>query len=166
MIYLENIQDKIFVEESLVSRIEKSIDLALKEEMVYVDYEVSVLLVDNEKIREINKEHRNIDRETDVLSFPMLDYPKGKVYKDIYVNFDFDKIFLDEDKLLLGDIVISLEKAKEQSIDYGHSFEREVLYLITHSVLHLLGYDHMEEEEKRFMREREEAILDILDVKR
>lgn len=166
MIYLENIQDKIFVEESLVSRIEKSIDLALKEEKVYVDYEVSVLLVDNEKIREINKEHRNIDRETDVLSFPMLDYPKGKVYKDIYVNFDFDKTFLDEDKLLLGDIVISLEKAKEQSIDYGHSFEREVLYLITHSVLHLLGYDHMEEEEKRFMREREEAILDILDVKR
>lgn len=166
MIYLENNQDKMEVTEELIKSIEETIDLALKEEGVEVDCEVSVLLVDNEEIREINREHRNIDKETDVLSFPILDYPKGKVYKEVYSNFKFDKTFLDGDNLVLGDIVLSLEKAKEQSEEYGHSFEREALYLIVHSVLHLLGYDHMEEEEKKIMRAREEAILDVLKVKR
>src|SRR5699024_8995867 len=106
----------------------------------------------NEEIREINNETRNIDRETDVLSFPMLDFEEDKVYKDMYLDFDFDETFKDGDELILGDMVLSLEKALEQSKEYGHSYEREVSYLVVHSILHLLGYDHMVEEDKHKMR--------------
>ncbi|EET87286.1 protein of unknown function UPF0054 [Clostridium carboxidivorans P7] len=112
------------------------------------------------KIKEINKENRNIDKVTDVLSFPMLDYEKGKVFKDTYKDFNFSHVDLDEGSLVLGDIVLSLEKAKEQSLEFNHSFIREVVYLTIHSVLHLLGYDHMEEDEKSIMRKREEQILE------
>ncbi|WP_032121919.1 rRNA maturation RNase YbeY [Clostridium amazonitimonense] len=166
MIYIENQQDKISVDEELIKDIESIVDFALKEEEVLVKYELSILLVDNETIKEINRKHRYIDRETDVLSFPLLDYPKGKVFKNLYSNYEFDKTYLDGEELVLGDIVISLEKALEQSVDYGHSFKREVLYLIIHSILHLLGYDHMEDNEKVFMREREEFILGEFNIKR
>ena len=166
MIYIENEQDKISVDEELIKDIESIVDFALKEEVVLVKYELSILLVDNETIKEINRKHRYIDRETDVLSFPLLDYPKGKVFKNLYSNYEFDKTYLDGEELVLGDIVISLEKALEQSVDYGHSFKREVLYLIIHSILHLLGYDHMEDNEKVFMREREEFILGEFNIKR
>ncbi|MBU5591022.1 rRNA maturation RNase YbeY [Clostridium sp. MSJ-4] len=166
MIYIENEQDKISVDEELIKDIESIVDFALKEEEVLVKYELSILLVDNETIKEINRKHRYIDRETDVLSFPLLDYPKGKVFKNLYSNYEFDKTYLDGEELVLGDIVISLEKALEQSVDYGHSFKREVLYLIIHSILHLLGYDHMEDNEKVFMREREEFILGEFNIKR
>lgn len=159
MIYIDNRQNNIEVINSLEDTIEKIIDYALKEEMVKVDYEVSVIFVDNETIREINRENRGIDKVTDVLSFPMLDYPDGKVYKDVYVDYKFKPEDLDENKLVLGDIVLSLEKAEEQREEYGHSFLREVCYLTVHSVLHLLGYDHMEEQEKGIMRKREEEIL-------
>jgi probable rRNA maturation factor len=94
----------------------------------------------------------------------MLDYEKGKVYKEIYKDFHFDETYMDGEELVLGDIVLSLEKALEQSIEYNHSFQRESSYLVVHSVLHLLGYDHMEEEEKKRMREREEDILKMLDI--
>ena len=131
-----------------------------------IPYQISLLFVDDEEIREINLETRNIDRATDVLSFPMLDYEKGKVYKDIYTNFEFDETFKDGEELVLGDMVLSLERALEQSEEYGHSYEREVCYLVVHSILHLLGYDHMEEEEKKIMRKREEEILNKLNIKR
>ena len=109
---------------------------------------------------------RGIDKETDVLSFPMLDYPKDKVYKESYKDFNFDETYMDGDDLVLGDIVLSLEKALEQSKEYDHSFEREASYLVVHSVLHLLGYDHMEEKEKKKMRKREEEILNKLNISR
>ena len=89
----------------------------------------------------------------------MLNYPKGKVFKEVYVNYEFEQSDLDDGNLVLGDIALSLEKAKEQSIEFGHSFLREASYLTVHSVLHLLGYDHMEEDEKEIMRKREEEIL-------
>lgn len=166
MIYLDDRQKKIKVDEEFNDLIRNIIDYALKEEGVEVSYEISLLYVDNDEIKEINLKHRNIDKVTDVLSFPMLDYAKGKVYKEVYINQKFSQDFFDDEYLILGDIVISLEKAKEQSEEYNHSFNREVLYLAIHSVLHLLGYDHMEEEEKSIMRKREEEILGAFSIKR
>lgn len=166
MIYIDDRQNKITTGEELYSTIESVIDFALKEEEVIIPYEISVLLVDNEEIKSINNDTRNIDKETDVLSFPILDYPNGKVFKEVYLNFDFDKTYMDGSDLVLGDIVLSLEKAKEQSEEFGHSFLREVCYLIVHSILHLLGYDHIKDEEKVIMRKQEENILQKLDIRR
>ncbi|MBK1812863.1 rRNA maturation RNase YbeY [Clostridium sp. YIM B02505] len=166
MIFIDNRQDKQVVDSSFGKIIEEVIQTALKEESVDKACEISVIFVDNDSIKEINKETRNIDRETDVLSFPMLDYPKGKVYKDVYTNYNFDASFFNEGDLVLGDVVLSLEKAKEQSEDFNHSFTRECCYLVVHSILHLLGYDHMEDDEKKVMREREESILGKLNITR
>ena len=166
MIYTDNRQEKIEVTEELVKELEHTIEFALKEEEVNIPFEIYLLFVDNDEIREINNETRNIDKETDVLSFPMLDYPKDKVFKDVYKNYEFDETYMDGEELVLGDIVLSLEKALEQSKEYNHSFKREASYLVVHSVLHLLGYDHMEEDEKKVMRKREEEILGQLDIKR
>lgn len=166
MIYIDNRQEKITETDELRKTLEEVIDYALKEEEVNVDYEVSVIFVDNETIREINKEQRNIDRATDVLSFPMLDYTDKKVFKEEYKDKEFKEYDLDDGKLVLGDIVLSLERAEEQRIEFGHSFIRETAYLTVHSVLHLLGYDHMEEDEKRVMRKREEEILKKFDISR
>jgi probable rRNA maturation factor len=166
MIYVDNRQDKFQVDDRLVNKLKDVINFALKEEKVTLECEISLLFVDNQEIKEINRENRGIDRETDVLSFPMLDYPKNKVYKDVYVDYRFDATFFDGEELVLGDIVLSLEKVEEQRIEYKHSFEREACYLVVHSVLHLLGYDHMEEEEKKIMRAREEHILSMLNIKR
>ncbi|MFQ8920423.1 MAG: rRNA maturation RNase YbeY [Clostridium paraputrificum] len=166
MIYTDNRQEKIEVTKELVKELEHTIEFALKEEEVNIPFEISLLFVDNDEIREINNETRNIDKETDVLSFPMLDYPKDKAFKDVYKNYEFDETYMDGEELVLGDIVLSLEKALEQSKEYNHSFKREASYLVVHSVLHLLGYDHMEEDEKKVMRKREEEILGQLDIRR
>lgn len=166
MIFIDNRQEIVDVEENLYERIKEIIDYALKEEGVKVEYEVSVILIDNNEIRNINRENRNIDSATDVLSFPMLEYPEGEVFKDVYFNCEFDDTYLDDGNLVIGDIAISLERAKEQSVEYEHSFEREVLYLTVHSVLHLMGYDHMEEEDKKKMRTREEDILNKFGINR
>ena len=166
MLYIDDRQEKIKPTEELIDKIKATIDFALKEEGVKIPYQISLLFVDNEEIREINKENRNIDKVTDVLSFPMLDYEEDKVFKDIYLNYEFDETFKDGDELVLGDIVLSLERALEQSIEYNHSFEREASYLVVHSVLHLLGYDHMEEDEKKIMRSEEEKILSKMNIVR
>ncbi|MCR3758191.1 rRNA maturation RNase YbeY [Clostridium felsineum] len=166
MIYIDNRQKSIKVEESLENTLKEVIDYALKEEGVKIDYEVSVIFVDNETIRQINKENRNVDKVTDVLSFPMLDYDEDKVFKDMYTEYEFEDEYFDCGNLVLGDIALSLEKAEEQSTEYGHSFLREATYLTVHSVLHLMGYDHMVEEDKMKMRKREEEILLHFDIKR
>lgn len=166
MIYVDNRQEKIEVTDKFVEKLENVINFALKEEAVFVDCEISMLFVDNEEIREINNETRGIDRATDVLSFPMLDYEDKKVFKEVYKDKNFDITFMDGEELVLGDIVLSLERALEQSKEYNHSFEREACYLVVHSVLHLLGYDHMEEDDKKIMRKREEEILGKLDITR
>lgn len=166
MIYVDNRQEKIKVTDEFIEKLENVINFALKEEEVFIDCEISMLFVDNEEIREINNETRGIDRATDVLSFPMLDYEDKKVFKEVYKNENFDITFMDGEELVLGDIVLSLERALEQSKEYNHSFEREACYLVVHSVLHLLGYDHMEEDDKKIMRKREEEILGKLDITR
>lgn len=164
MLYTDNRQKKLEVTEEFINKLSDVCDFALKEEEVDKDYQISLLFVDNDEIKEINEETRGINKATDVLSFPMLDYENGKVYKDMYIGYEFDETYMDGNELVLGDMVLSLEKALEQSIEYNHSYEREVSYLVVHSILHLLGYDHMEEEEKKIMRKREEEILNKLNI--
>lgn len=166
MIYVDNRQEEVNITNEEIDELKKIIVFVLDEEEVLISTEVSLLFVDNKEIRKINNETRGFDKETDVLSFPMLDYPKDKVYKESYKNFNFDATYLDGEELVIGDIVLSLEKALEQSKEYNHSLEREASYLVVHSVLHLLGYDHMEEEEKKKMRGREEEILNKLNISR
>lgn len=166
MIYVDNRQEKINADEKLVNLLKNVIEFTLKEEEVDVDCEVSLLFVDNDEIREINNETRGIDRATDVLSFPMLDYDDKKVFKQMYKNYEFSQSDFDGDELVLGDVVLSLERALEQSEEFNHSFEREASYLVVHSILHLLGYDHMEDEDKVVMRKREEEILNKLNITR
>ena len=166
MIYVDNRQEKIEADNRLEEELKRVIEFTLKEEEVEIPCEVSLLFVDNDEIREINNETRNIDRETDVLSFPMLDYEDKKVFKEMYKGYKFSQSDFDGNELVLGDIVLSLEKALEQSREFNHSFERESSYLVVHSVLHLLGYDHMEDEDKVVMRKREEEILNKLNITR
>ena len=109
------------------------------------------------KIQEINKEYRDIDKPTDVLSFPMFEKEEldAKIEKK---DFEYEDI--------LGDIIISIEKVQEQAEEYGHSFERELSYMIVHGFYHLMGYDHIEEEDKKIMRPKEEKILKSLKIER
>ena len=118
---------------------------------------MTITLTTPEKIRKINKEYRNIDRATDVLSFPM--FQKEELDSKI-----LSKNFLYED--VLGDIVISVEKVQEQAREYGHSFERELSYMVVHGFYHLMGYDHIEEKDKEIMRPKEENILKKLGITR
>ena len=166
MIYVDNRQENINVDKEFEEKLVNVIDFALKEEEVYEKYQISLLFVNNDEIKSINNDTRGIYKETDVLSFPMLEYSLNKVYKEEYKNYKFDDSYYDGEELVLGDIVLSLEKAKEQSIEYNHSFEREAAYLVVHSVLHLLGYDHMKDDEKAIMRKREEEILEKLNISR
>jgi len=150
-ILLSNHQDKVKISDELMALIRQGIVATLESEEIYEDVEVSLLLIDNKEIKHLNNEYRNVNESTDVLSFPMYDNLEEA---------------LDEDYLYLGDIVISGEQAVEQAKDYGHSVEREIGYLTVHSVLHLLGYDHIDEEDKKVMRKREEEILEKMNLKR
>ncbi len=161
IIDIENNQDKFNVD---TKELEEVLKFVLNHEGVKVPWEVNVILTDNEEIREINSMHRGIDRETDCLSFPMLSYKKGNVFKDEYIGYEFSDSDLNEGNLVLGDIIISLEKAKAQSLEFNHSFDREVKYLLIHSILHLLGYDHIENCDKIVMREREKSIIKELKI--
>ncbi len=147
----------------LLKRIEDVIKECLKEEKVPYDVEVSLSIVMKEEIKAINKEYRGIDKPTDVLSFPQLEAEKNGVidWSKIDVNKDID---LDTQLLMLGDIIICDEIAKEQAEEYGHSIEREVCFLVAHSMFHLLGYDHMEEEDQKIMEEKQEKILSQLGI--
>ena len=144
---------KLPKEEKLIKKV---IETVLKEEKSIRDLEIYVTLTNNNQIHKINLEQRNVDRPTDVLSFPMFEREEVHLLKEKN----------EEEPDILGDIIISIEKVKEQAEEYGHSFERELAYLTTHGMLHLLGYDHMIEEEKEQMRKREEEILEILNITR
>jgi len=157
-IILESELEREFPYQPLLERV---IAAALEAEGVGTPCEVDVLITDDEGIRQINLEQRGIDRPTDVLSFPMFDYRPGQPPLD---GSDADPA---TGLTPLGDMAISLERAEEQASEYGHPVERELSYLAVHSVLHLLGYDHMDEgEQKAQMRGREEAILGSLGITR
>ena len=158
-IILENEQDK----ETLTPEIEQAIrdvcESTLKSEECDFDAQISITLIDNETIREINKSNRGIDKATDVLSFPLLEFDENGVADGEYET--------DDGYVMLGDIVISMERAMEQAREYGHSFLREVAFLTAHSMLHLLGYDHVDDEEgERVMNEKQESVLKSLGITR
>lgn len=121
--------------------------------------EVNVILTDNEGIRSINLEHRQIDAPTDVLSFPMVDYETPSDFDHVEEAVE-DYFNPETGELLLGDIVISVDKVEEQAEKYGHSQTRELAFLVAHSMLHLCGYDHMEEDQRLSMEKRQEEILE------
>lgn len=138
------------VTDELKALVERAISTALEYEEIEDDCEVSVTFVGNARIRKMNAEYRGIDRATDVLSFPIAE------------DGDLEEAF-DGEKLCLGDIVISLERAREQAEEFGHPFEREVAFLCVHSTLHLLGYDHETgEEDEEDMRRRQREIMKIM----
>ncbi len=148
-----------------VPEIEKTVNACVDYLNCEYEVQVNVLITDNDTIHEMNRENRGIDCPTDVLSFPMIDWETpGKC--------DFseeDEIFLcdpDSGELILGDIVISIDKVLEQASEYGHSRKRELLFLIAHSMLHLFGFDHEDDEEREEMERMQREILDSIGVTR
>ncbi len=140
---------KIPLERKIINAMKKLIIATINDELGDAEGEVSLTICTNEKIRELNNEHRGIDRETDVLSFPTLDFEESDGY------------------CMFGDVVISIEKAKEQAEEYGHSLLREMCFLCVHSALHLLGYDHVDDEEGRlYMESKQEEILSAHSITR
>ncbi len=134
--------------------ISKVVEKCFKEENLQnKNLYINVILTNPKNIKETNKKYRNIDKETDVLSFPM--FEKEEI-KNIEGNIPD----------VLGDIVISIEKVKEQAKEYGHSFERELSYMVVHGFYHLMGYDHIKEEDKNIMRQKEENVLEKLKILR
>lgn len=146
-IYYDDRQDDIEITEEIKNLIEKSISAVLKVENLDENVEVSVSFVDDDEIRDLNREYRGVDKSTDVLSFPM------------------DDEFIIDNRIL-GDVIINTRRVMEQAEELGHSNERELSYLTVHSILHLLGYDHMEDEDKKEMREREKLAMRELSIYR
>ena len=144
---------------------EDVIAFCLSHENFPYEAEVNLTLTDNEEIHRINLEYRQIDRPTDVLSFPMLSYEKAGDFSFLEEESE-DDFNPDTGEALLGDIVISVDKVREQAKAYGHSEEREFAFLITHSMLHLIGYDHMESEDAKVMEEKQRQILEELQILR
>lgn len=144
------------VSEELLDKMTEAVKYAVEsEELLNLDEdrcEISVSFVGLDEIHELNREYRAVDRPTDVLSFPQFE--------------DLEEEIPEVGEICLGDVVICRDKAEEQAKEFGHSFERELVYLFTHSILHLLGYDHMEEDEKKLMRAREEEIMEKIGLLR
>lgn len=146
-IYYDDRQDDIKITEEIKNLIEKSIAAVLKIEKLDENVEVSVSFVGDDEIRDLNREYRGVDKSTDVLSFPM------------------DDEFIIDNRIL-GDVIINTRRVMEQAEELGHSNERELSYLTVHSILHLLGYDHIEDEDKKEMREREKIAMKELSIYR
>lgn len=142
---------------------EQIIREVVEEAMDYEDCpyeaEVSVTLTDNDAIQEINRDHRGIDSPTDVLSFPMVDYRRPADFDGLEEQAE-DYFNPETGELMLGDIVVSVDKVEEQAEKYGHSRERELAFLVAHSMLHLFGYDHMEDDERLVMEKKQAEILE------
>lgn len=149
MIEIEFVDETETVDERKFEELNNLLQLAAEMEKVQPDTEVSVTFVDNERIQEINREYRGFDKPTDVISFALEEEGEGEV---LVVGEDLPTV--------LGDIIVSIPKAKEQAEDYGHSFERELGFLLVHGFLHLLGYDHLNEADETKMFGRQEEILE------
>ena len=144
---------------------DKVINYCMESQNFPYEAEINLTLTDNEGIHIINKEYRQIDRPTDVLSFPMLSYEKAGDFSFLSEENECD-FNPDTGEVILGDIIISVDKVKEQAGEYGHSESREFAFLITHSMLHLFGYDHIEEEDAKIMEPLQEKILTELNIYR
>lgn len=144
---------------ALDAMLRRVVETALREEKVEAPCALSITLTDDAGIQTLNREFRNLDKATDVLSFPLQELEAGAF------QLDEGELDLDTGRLPLGDVVLSVERALEQAEEYGHSAQRELCYLTVHSILHLLGYDHVDEgEKKRQMRAREEAIMAAMEA--
>ncbi len=149
-IYFQNEQGIFEVTYGLQMIVREAIEATLKYEKMKTSCEISVTFTNNEKIHVLNKQFRDVDKPTDVLSFPLIDFNSAEPK-------------IKNEKIMLGDIVLSLEKAHSQSLEYGHSFDREVAFLVAHSVLHLLGYDHvLSEQDDIEMRHKQTEIMKLL----
>jgi probable rRNA maturation factor len=148
-------EDSILIDrrESLTTLLNKAIKEAIRLSGGSEEAEVSLMVVDDQRIHKLNQEYRGVDRPTDVLSFALQEEMEEEP----------DSEFEDE---MLGDIIISAERAREQAEEYGHSFEREMVYLAVHGTLHLLGFDHEEEKDKQEMRSKEEEVMALLGLVR
>lgn len=137
----------------------------LDREGIEIEAELNILICDNEEIRRVNREFRGIDRETDVLSFPSVEFARPADFSTVDTE---DCSYYDPDtgEFVLGDMMISYEKMSAQAGEYGHSVKREFSFLVVHSILHLLGYDHENEEDEIRMREKQTEILESLHIKR
>ncbi|TLN16168.1 rRNA maturation RNase YbeY [bacterium] len=155
-VLVSNMQDRLPVEDSLPQLLEQVAETVLKLEKAAPEAEVSIALVDDLYIRELNRQYRHKDCPTDVLSFAM----REDTGEEPPVEGEED------DAALLGDVVISMETAERQAVEFGHSFPREVAYLAAHGVLHLLGYDHETDTDREVMRAREEEVLALLNLSR
>lgn len=153
-LFVNNLAENPIVNSQLTDMLELVVAAALKSESREDDPEVSLAIVDDAYIRDLNLKFRNKDSATDVLSFPMEEEGEDDPFAEL------------EEENILGDIIISLETAERQAVEYGHSFLREMAFLTTHGMLHLLGYDHETEAERIIMREKEEQILASLDINR
>ena len=149
-IFVDNQLEENYDSDIHMPMIEKIILNTLDIENFTTDVEISISFVDDQTIQELNKKFREIDKPTDVLSFPLLDFVDGVC--------DYDGV-TDHNPIAIGDIVISIETVRRQAELYGHSFERELGFMIAHSMLHLLGYDHMEEDEEKVMVLKQDNIL-------
>lgn len=163
-LYLEN-ETKISFEFDTEAVAAAVIDAVLEAEKCPYDVEVNLLLTDNEGIREYNRQMREIDRATDVLSFPGLFFEEPSVFA-IEPGEEADYTNPESGKIILGDIIISVDKVIEQALEYGHSRKREFAFLTAHSMYHLCGYDHMTEAEAKLMEAKQEAILTKLQITR
>jgi probable rRNA maturation factor len=163
-LFVENETEEVypFSPEELGKRVAEAV---LSYEKCPFETQVNLILTDRESIREWNKQFRGIDRETDVLSFPNLEFMKKGEFL-IPKGQEADCFDPDTGELLLGDIVISTEQARDQAREYGHSITREFAFLVAHSMLHLCGYDHMEADEARCMESRQEVVLEGLGLGR
>ncbi|MDF2594544.1 MAG: ybeY [Clostridia bacterium] len=156
-VYLEDEEGFFVPHQEILETVYKVMERCLEMEGIENDTEISLTVVDKAEIEAINKEYRGIDRVTDVLSFPQIEpESNGKIiWDDVTGN-----------PIMLGDIILCHEKAIEQAEEYGHTLEREVCFLIAHSMFHLLGYDHMNEVDEKLMFEKQEQILKVLNIVR
>ena len=157
-ILIENTQQEVEIDNSINELIKKCAEAVLQYEECDFDAEVSVTIVDEEEIKNLNREYRDKDSVTDVLSFPMLEFEDEMI---------FDECDFDGENVILGDIVICAKRAEQQAEEYGHSVEREYAFLTVHSMLHLLGYDHEHSEDmEQEMFKRQKEILDKMGITR
>jgi len=153
-VFVNNLQEKVKVDNRLLDTLSAVVETALKVQNRKDDPEVSIALVDDMYIRDLNFNFRHIDKPTDVLSFPMDD------------PIAIDSPMMEDEDNLLGDIIVSMETAERQAAEYGHSLLREMAYLTAHGMFHLLGYDHDVERARHEMRDKEEKVMSILDITR
>lgn len=152
-VYFDDRQTEIEITDEILENLEKAVNVALEKEAIEIPVEVSISFVENDEIRQLNKEYRKKDQPTDVLSFPLVE--RGQLEKG-QAPFEIP----------LGDIIVSTPKVVNQAKEYGHPYLRELAYLTVHGMFHLLGYDHMNQEEKAIMREKEESVMNSINITR